>query len=283
MVADGLWIPPNMGGGGNGPNNTNLNTDGIAKSAIGSAGTIIQNVCKVKMEVYICPSDNLPDFDNDGYAKTNYLGNNGTYPGLSGHSTATGDPRLASWKGQAQNGIFLYANDNDKTWVTRLADVTDGTSNTLMVGETTETLDLKATNAGHIGSCRFPIWAGGNPGGCNGLSCGSSVFRLAGCEQASVLANNHPTEWTINRKAGQESNESFCSKHPGGAQFCLADASVRFVAATVASNVYSSIATRALVVKQSRCRKPVRWGRSLRSLARPPLLRYQVFSFVENG
>jgi prepilin-type N-terminal cleavage/methylation domain-containing protein/prepilin-type processing-associated H-X9-DG protein len=223
MVNAGLWIPPNMGGGPNGGN-----IDGFPGSAMNTASTALKDLCKNKLSLYICPSDTLPDFDNGGFAKANYCANIGQAIGTLANRQACANGNV---NGSQQNGVFMMSNENNNTWVTRMAAIIDGTSNTLFVGEVSETANISSTTTN---SNRYPIWAAGNDnGGCNGIENSSAVFRFA------------DTNYFLNRKTGNESNMSFGSRHSGGANFLLGDGSVRFVTDSINLTIYRGVATRA--------------------------------------
>jgi prepilin-type N-terminal cleavage/methylation domain-containing protein len=216
MVAAGMWVPPQMGGSANG-----VNVDGVAASEIAGVAAV-SNLAKTRLGFYMCPSDILPEKDNDGYAKTNYCGNMGP---VVGNITS-----CASAKGDIQEGVLLMANDNYNTWTTSLATMTDGTSNTIMAGEVSVSENIKPSG---LSDSRYPIWAAGNNNGsCNGLVGAGSVLRFV------------DVNYFINRKVGVESNSSFGSKHPGGAQFVLGDASVRFIPESIDTLVYRAAGTR---------------------------------------
>ncbi len=232
-VYDGLrantanfWLPYNNGGSGNGPGGSNFNVDtNTAMSELNLNGT--NGVAlRSKLAVYMCPSSSLQENDNDGYARADYVGNSGNRTSWTS-GTWNG---CAQVKGSAQNGILLYANDNNRTWVVRFADVTDGLSNTVAVGEAGQSLHV---NPGKNNDGAFPVWAGGNNnGGCNGWRTGGNALRL----MDDVFA--------LNRKTGDESNASFGSYHTSGANFLLGDGSVRFVSDTIAPANYAAAASR---------------------------------------
>src|SRR5205085_2810990 len=99
-------------------------------------------VAKTKINIFQCPSDTLPKFSSAGYAKTNYLANIGTVNNWGAGATPTwpynfscGGTVGVATSGQSQDGLFIYSNVNTTAWVISIADVTDGTINTVMVGE----------------------------------------------------------------------------------------------------------------------------------------------------
>jgi type II secretory pathway pseudopilin PulG len=118
-------------------------------SATGSdaASLAVQKLMKAKMPSFRCPTQPGSDFDdelivavNDGALtadsfpryKTNYLGNAGSNAecdNLSGSLSATGAYMTKS------NGVLLASFCDDRWRCITMADVTDGASNTFLVGE----------------------------------------------------------------------------------------------------------------------------------------------------
>jgi prepilin-type N-terminal cleavage/methylation domain-containing protein/prepilin-type processing-associated H-X9-DG protein len=200
-----MWLPPGYGGGPNGMNIDGLNAanamgQGTTNLAVGAgaAGTVVKT--------FLCPSDVLPNTKSTGYAKSNYCGNIGNTSLWGGTTFGCGGAN-----GSKNNGVLCFANDNNNTWVVRIADITDGTTNTVMVGEVSVSANVSATNTG---SGSFPIWAGGNAGGCNGSNSIGSTFR--------VMDPAYP----LNSKT---TDLSFGSRHSGGANFVMGDGSIKFM------------------------------------------------------
>lgn len=188
-------------------------------------------VVKTILPAYVCPSDVLPSTDNNGMGKSNYCGNIGNTVGVWGAATgwnynfSCGGP-----KGSSQNGMFLFANDNSNIWSVRLADIVDGTSTTIAVGEATVSQNVSPSNTG---DGAFPVWAGGNEQrGCGDLQGLGSWLRII------------DTNFFINRRTGNESDVSFGSLHPGGAQFMFADASTHFISEAVDTLIYRALGSR---------------------------------------
>jgi prepilin-type N-terminal cleavage/methylation domain-containing protein len=95
-----------------------------------------------------------------------------------------------------------------------LSDFLDGTSNTLMIGERSVHLPAPKTNS-------YRSWIRGNHGG-------SGATKNA----------TYPINSTDYNGSNNFNDISFGSNHPGGCQFALGDASVRFVAETINLDIY---------------------------------------------
>jgi prepilin-type N-terminal cleavage/methylation domain-containing protein len=195
----------------------------------------LQQYTKQILPSYLCPSNALPKQDNNGYGASSYCGNIGTGPmTISGSGVITVSQYstgCANYKGNVQNGVMLYDNDNDNCWVIGLGDLTDGTSNVLMVGELGESVHVHRTKINDGG---YPTWAGGNDeGGCNTARTMGNHLRIADY-----------IHFINNKLADPQSDTSFGSFHPGGAQFVLGDASVQFLSATIDTQLYTRLGSR---------------------------------------
>ncbi|NLS94555.1 MAG: DUF1559 domain-containing protein [Planctomycetaceae bacterium] len=106
------------------------------------------------------------------------------------------------------NGVFYGES------ATRIAEITDGTSNTFALGERT----VSSVNAAD--PAKWSSWCG--PGGLGPQATKGKGNTVSGCVAVPL---NHPT-----------SIDGFSSHHPGGAMFCFCDGSVRFVSETITFN-----------------------------------------------
>lgn len=152
---------------------------------------------KKRLKVYRCPADPTPDFNplRGNYGTSNYSGNFGPDAPLRWL------PGTMSqwWPGQPPtrgrtNGV-LWLNSN-----MRIRDITDGMSNTFLVGERSVT-----SGAG--------IWVG-------------------------VRGNEFENDQVTDCSPGNEINSGFAafsSRHSGGANFLFADGRVRFISERIDS------------------------------------------------
>lgn len=99
----------------------------------------------------------------------------------------------------------------------KISSVTDGTSKTLMVGESLPEYDNHSA----------AFYANGDWNSCN-----LPLNNLLNVDPASL---NLGFWWE---------QQSFRSRHPGGVQFCLADGSVRFISESVGSEAYRTACSR---------------------------------------
>jgi len=192
----------------------------------GAATTVIKT--------FVCPSDILSKQASNGYGKSNYCGNIGNRNGWpSGKTYPDG-----TFPARNLNGTVLWGGDNNSTFPVQISDIKDGTSLTFLLGEVSASNDVTVANNG---DGAFPIWAGGNPNG-RGWSdayAAASDFRLA--DAAFMI--NMPAKNSAGA-AVPDSNLTFRSQHPNGANFALADGSVRYISGDISPTSYAALASR---------------------------------------
>lgn len=198
----------------------------MANSAQNNA--IFQRIGAHSMPMYLCPSDPVGQV-NPEWGPTNYLGNQGTG---------------CECRGSDCNGLFGHGT------AMRIRDITDGTSNTIAVGETVKgdmnpdtlgdnyAFERNVTNAADIDSCqstapgasdRATVWLGGDPQ--------FNMFSTARTPNDARFDCMGPNHGCINFAA-----RSF---HPGGANLGRADGSVSFFPDDIDEDVYRALGTRA--------------------------------------
>jgi len=216
-----------------------------AAQGAGTSGPSNEFVAYQIIPAFRCPSDtnegrmdlNRANYRNPRADRTWGVNN---YKGVAGANWQWGNfqvtsgvhaqtPQGQSGNGLDQgNGIFFRGAQNTAggPCTTRMARITDGTSNTLMIGEAVPewcTHTWWFWHNGTTATCAVPLNVDVQSAGCLALEGRSTRMQ---CGRG---------DWP--------NNYSFMSRHPGGGQFALADASVRFVPETIDLIVYRGAAT----------------------------------------
>jgi prepilin-type N-terminal cleavage/methylation domain-containing protein/prepilin-type processing-associated H-X9-DG protein len=159
------------------------------------------------LSVFVCPSDNGPALNASKglHAKSNYR----AVEGSQGTTTVTYD-LLGS-----ENGVF-YLNS-----CISIAAITDGTSNTLAIGE----CSLDPSGQTYVGA----LWAG-----------------MRGMDGGFIYISD--TMWWIDSDPlyciDGQAVQAFSSRHLGGAHFVFADGSVHFLQASIDGQTLEALAGR---------------------------------------
>jgi prepilin-type N-terminal cleavage/methylation domain-containing protein/prepilin-type processing-associated H-X9-DG protein len=187
------------------------------------------------LKVLVCPSDVIPANPVDSGSNRWY--GVGSYGGNGGSRSY--DPRDA-----ANDGMFFVcgpaAEPVPNARPVRLVDASDGTSNTALFGERAH---RDRNHEGAVGQVPLPTGTGPpggfqmvNPLGLVGLWANSTGRQAAGDVLLSAYAPlnyrlpaNPPTDYNSFLPLHETRVNAFGSQHPGGANFALADGSVRFV------------------------------------------------------
>jgi prepilin-type N-terminal cleavage/methylation domain-containing protein/prepilin-type processing-associated H-X9-DG protein len=209
-------------------------------------GQVNRTAMITRINTYICPddSDQTPypiTTSSNGYSQASYAGSAGTFdiwhwfcgcpPGVGGLS-CQGSTQIAG------DGLFFG------NVAVKLADVTDGTSNTLAIGETSRFRNDPDMIFNTWSRC---LWFGSAaPGSSRPQGNASTVPALnatfllgdvaAYAPAFSLAPTNEVNNWLFlqsgidGRTFGQF---GFRSWHPGGANFLFADGSVRFIKTSI--------------------------------------------------
>lgn len=203
---------------------------------------ILNGLAAVVLPILVCPSDVIPQNPvaqgsrPNWFGVTSYGGNGGT-----GGTFYRFYGYCRDVVPQSNDGMFFETGPHsapaaNQTPV-RLADVVDGTSNTLLLGERSHVdhvFDTSAANHGgqqQIGQYGFWHSAGG--------------LAIVDATMTTLAPLNYRAD------ANQAWNTTAClrtaafgSLHPGGANFALADGSVRFLSETIDLTLYRALSTR---------------------------------------
>jgi prepilin-type N-terminal cleavage/methylation domain-containing protein len=173
------------------------------------------------LSAYICPSATDPDLNyGREWASNNYYGKS-NYKGVAG----------VAWDGVDSNGISAMFRNIYVHGCARMRDVVDGTTNSFAIGETFCNRQNTGQNSPHVPiSQAFAAYYGGIWVGI------APDTRAAGCVGRLAPA---PSSYAVN---GNSIN-AFGSQHPGGAQFCLADGSCRFISENANQDTISALGT----------------------------------------
>jgi prepilin-type N-terminal cleavage/methylation domain-containing protein/prepilin-type processing-associated H-X9-DG protein len=199
-----------------------------------------QIVVATQVKTFLCPSDDSSQGPRTDRANlpgmlvgvTNYKGvagaNWGYYRNAQLANDAGKPPNIATnarWINPSTiNGSYNGLNDGDGIFFRadyrvkrRITDITDGTSNTFMIGE-----DIPSKNI----HCAWPF-ANTATG-----TCGIGPNNLTGFNGTTLTT---PGDWP--------NLYSFRSRHLGGLQFAYADGSVHFISDTIPLSIYRAMAT----------------------------------------
>jgi prepilin-type N-terminal cleavage/methylation domain-containing protein len=134
------------------------------------------------------------------------------------------------------DGVFIPdATYDPQGRVVRIADITDGTTNTIFIGE------FNYKHAGYLWSSASNSCAG-NPALAGQIRWGSA--RWGGGYAGLALGG---MGGVFNKFSGNVTTdrETFRSDHVGGGQFAMADGSIRFVSDSINATVLLALSTRA--------------------------------------
>jgi prepilin-type N-terminal cleavage/methylation domain-containing protein/prepilin-type processing-associated H-X9-DG protein len=186
------------------------------------------------IKILICPSDPLPDpvypFNPSAAANVWAAG----FYGMSSYG-GNGGKRSFHTEQATRDGIFFQ-----DSWI-RLADVTDGPSNTFLFGERSR-LDPQfdaitdGSLVGWLPLAKWTFWA-------------AAYARGGGSLPPHMLSTPVRINYQMPPSGGQEEiYERLCaygSSHPGGANFAFAGGSVRFLSDQTSLTTLQALSTRA--------------------------------------
>jgi prepilin-type N-terminal cleavage/methylation domain-containing protein/prepilin-type processing-associated H-X9-DG protein len=202
------------------------------------------------LTIFQCPADPyqdvVPIYDSNftnpiaRVAHANYVGCNGweeCFNGASGSlQPGPGDDGLSGIYGPAGRGLFFR---NSRM---RFADVADGTSNTIFVGERSGD-HAPATWTGAVAGGRCPAWMASQPFTQPNTPPPGPAYDNADFGEALVLAHTNATHLP-SADFPIFDPDVFYSMHSGkGANFLFGDGSVHFLTNAINPNTYQALGT----------------------------------------
>lgn len=203
--------------------------------------------------VYSCPSSPLDDFLAGGFNANSlqsqlhdYTGIMGAYPDPRGRGTAVCVANT-SWGSNAfgcNNGLLLV---NE---FAKIRDCTDGTSNTIIVGEQSGNVAGVDKRANYWGGWAGTYW------GMNGAGIGAPITQQggstywigSGCTTLRYAPNTDHEALTASTCVSNSGcnttyryNTPLSSYHTGGVHVLLADGAVRFISENIDINTYLAL------------------------------------------
>lgn len=175
------------------------------------------------VEGYSCPSLPAPISDAGIFVESHYIAVSGAYRGtdrIDLEDTFCGDIYT--------NGIF-YPKSR-----TTISQITDGTSHTLAVGECWYVFRDWMDGATFVGKPPTEI--------CTQASM--NIRYPINADHSTFGYYKGDPEWPAGAPIMLLNDLFFGSRHPGGANFCLADGSVHFIRDTIPFSVYQDLATK---------------------------------------
>ncbi len=199
----------------------------------------LRPLTKTVIEGFICPSDPGSNQMSGGQL------NGGSGRHMNGNSSVDNSFRVAksNYIGSCGYNDVAVTTPNrqrgvlHRTSTFRIRDITDGTSNTILVGERTT-------------FCACGAWVGNrNPTGGGPQGADYTLGRTS-------MPINHPNN------GGHQCTEGFDSQHVGGAQFLFCDGSVHFLSENIDYNLHINATDR---VRDGNGPSRTGWGRNVTS------------------
>ena len=184
------------------------------------------------LSVFRCPSMNQPEHVDNSNVKGRVPA---SYRGCGSSDVMTDDAGTApagfrSFQEIEHNGIFYGCSH------VGLSAILDGTSTTILIGESSTDMEFiqngNAMDYWYLGSPQI------DPCNCDGSAAGTEFSEFVGSTAARLNSRWNPAT------SGYEKEMSFGSYHVGGAYFCFADGSVRFIADAVERSLYRALGSR---------------------------------------
>jgi prepilin-type N-terminal cleavage/methylation domain-containing protein/prepilin-type processing-associated H-X9-DG protein len=201
-------------------------------------------ISQLPLPIYQCPSDpwqqNFTVWPTSVVvAHGNYVGCNGweeCFNNAGGGAQGQGSDGLSGGFGQSGNGLF-YRNSRNKT-----ASITDGLSNTIIVGERSGN-HSPTTWTGAVTGGRCPAWMATIPPTTPYTPPPGPSYDNADFDEALVLAHGNATHLPSSDFPIFDPDTFYSMHTPTGANFLFGDGSVHFLTNSINPNTYQWLCT----------------------------------------
>ncbi|MCA9050367.1 MAG: DUF1559 domain-containing protein, partial [Planctomycetaceae bacterium] len=207
-------------------------------------------VAKTVVPAYLCPSNTGPEVDTNPVLAAYPIG---TEIGATHYLLSKGATKGWCFRPSSDSNIGMFAIN----LTTRFRDITDGTSNTLCVGEgatgnpwtvaagaapgTAIAPPAGRVQQGWIAPQPNPLGIQSQSGYTTGGNYGTTLVRL---NQNPVVETVYDDNDLNNCNSAGDYTSNFRSPHEGGGQFLLGDGSGRFISENIDQGIYNAIGTR---------------------------------------
>ncbi len=231
--------------------NNTFNAYNFSRVFVSVSNTTVE---AIQLNAFTCPSDLPFTQEPPGYVPyvhNSYATSRGRNEniGFNWGNTAPPDPTAPYYQncnGDPGDGLFGWQ------CAFRVANVTDGLSNTFLFGEVSRFVDEPASPFS-IGNITIEFQDDYTPNVGHPTSGAFVVPKLnappdrTGSVYAACFATAfYPPDWIPVTACLNLGQYGFRSLHPGGANFAAADGSVKFIKSSIGVNVYRALGTRAL-------------------------------------